>query len=214
MTLKKLFTAKYGHAFIFLYAFFYMPSFAFIERFEATEYHIIHSNLDSYIPFCEVFIIPYLFWFVFMTGLVFYFFFVDRNDFCRFCYITMIGMTLFLLISLIYPNALNLRPTTFPRDNIFTDLVKLLYMHDTPTNVLPSIHVYNTLAAFVAIRKSATLTRHKVVQVLNYILCTSIVLSTLFLKQHSFIDIACAFVLYIVLYPFIYRRDLFKRRLL
>ena len=65
-----------------------------------------------------------------------------------------LGMTLFLVVSAIYPNGLNLRPVTFERDNIFIRLVQFVYKNDTPTNVLPSIHVYNSLAAFMAIKRS------------------------------------------------------------
>ncbi len=214
MTLKKLFTAKYGHALIFLYALFYLPFFTYLENLEASHYHVLRSNLDSLIPFCEFFIIPYFLWFLLMIGLVFYFFFTSRKDFCCFCYITMSGMTLFLLLSMVYPNALQLRPTTFPRNNFCTELVKLLYANDTPTNVLPSIHVYNTIAAFIAIKKSAVLTRSKSVQILNSILCTSIVLSTLFLKQHSMVDVTCAFILYFILYPFFYPSNILKWNIL
>ena len=34
----------------------------------------------------------------------------------------MMGMTVFLIVSYVYPNAQHLRPTEFPRDNIFTDI--------------------------------------------------------------------------------------------
>lgn len=55
-------------------------------------------------------------------------------------------MTIFLIVSYAYPNAQHLRPVEFPRDNIFTDVVRWLYKTDTPTNILPSIHVFNSLA--------------------------------------------------------------------
>ena len=33
---------------------------------------------------------------------------------------------------------------------MFTDMVKVLYKTDTPTNVLPSIHVFNSIGAGIA----------------------------------------------------------------
>ena len=47
------------------------------------------------------------------------------------------------------------------RDNIFVDLVKHIYATDTPTNVLPSIHVFNSLGVCIAIRHSEALKKHK-----------------------------------------------------
>ena len=70
------------------------------------------------------------------------------------CFFYFSGMTIFLIICTVFPNALNLRPTVFPRDNMFTDMVKVLYKTDTPTNVLPSIHVFNSIGAGIAISHS------------------------------------------------------------
>ena len=58
----------------------------------------------------------------------------------------MIGMTLFIVVSVVYPNELRLRPAGFDHDDIFTRLIINLYRTDNPTNVAPSIHVYNSLA--------------------------------------------------------------------
>ena len=66
-------------------------------------------------------------------------------------------MTLFLIVSYVYPNGLNIRPVEFANDNIFTDVVQLLYRHDTPTNVLPSIHVFNSLCIHLALANSKML---------------------------------------------------------
>lgn len=66
-------------------------------------------------------------------------------------------MTIFLIVCTIFPNGLNLRPVTFPRENIYTDLVRMIYLVDTPTNVLPSIHVYNSIGAMAAIAHSTSL---------------------------------------------------------
>ena len=101
--------------------------------------------------FCEIFIIPYFLWFFYIAAAVLYFAFFNnsRAEYIRLLLNLGIGMTAFLLVSYIYPNGLTLRPVEFPRDNIFTDMVRLLYRIDTPTNVLPSIHVYNSVAISV-----------------------------------------------------------------
>ena len=55
-----------------------------------------------------------------------------------------IGMTLFLVISLVFPNGQDLRPV-LSGNSIFIQAVQFIYHTDTPTNVLPSIHVFNSL---------------------------------------------------------------------
>lgn len=87
----------------------------------------------------------------------------------------------------------SLRPVVFPRENIFTDMVRLLYSMDTPTNILPSIHVYNSIAAFIAIAKCKALKSKPLVVGGAFILTVSIIAATMFLKQHTVVDVCtCA----------------------
>lgn len=123
---------------------------------EAHECTSLHDTfpIDNHIPFIEYFIVPYLVWFVFIAVTVAYFLIKDKWGFYRLCAFLFSGMTIFLIICTVFPNALNLRPTAFPRDNVFTDMVKVLYKTDTPTNVLPSIHVFNSIGVSIAISHS------------------------------------------------------------
>ena len=180
----KNFIKKYKHAWVFLYAFIYMPWFMYLEKHITadSEYHVIHSVLDDKIPFVEYFIVPYLLWFVFIAAVFLYFFFTDVEGFYKLAKLSFIGMTIFLLISTVFPNGLTLRPVVFPRDNIFTDMVRMLYLADTPTNVFPSLHVFNSLAACIAIAQSEQLKKHPVISNGAYILAGLIILATMFLK--------------------------------
>lgn len=158
------------------------------------------------IPFCEYFIIPYLLWFLYIAVTVGYFLFFNENttEFWSLILNLAIGMTLFLIVSYVYPNGLNIRPTEFTNDSVFTRMVQFLYRTDTPTNVLPSIHVYNSVAAFSAIHTCKNLQKHKGIRTGSFILTTLIVLSTMFLKQHSIADVAtgitCAVATYVLFY--------------
>ncbi len=200
---------KYKHAWVFLYAFIYLPWFAYLEKHitATSSFHAIHSVLDDKIPFIEYFIVPYLLWFFFVAGVFLYFFFKDVDGFYKLAKLTFAGMTIFLLISTVFPNGLMLRPVVFPRDNVFTDLVKMLYLVDTPTNVFPSLHVFNSLAACIAIAKSERLRKHPVICTGAYILAGLIILSTMFLKQHSVIDVIGAVFMAYVLYQFSEKRS-------
>jgi len=198
---------RYRHAWIFLYGFIYMPWFIYLEKrtIPAHEYFIINSPLDKYIPFCEFFVIPYLFWFIFMVVGVMYFFFTNRKEFYQVTSFLIIGMTLFLIISTVFPNGLYLRPTDFPRDNLFTDMVKnLVYANDTSTNVLPSIHAFNSLGISIAVFHSEALKKRMGIQITTHVTTFLILLSTVCLKQHSITDVIAALLMACIFYPFVY----------
>lgn len=199
----KKFCKKYKHGLFFLYMLVYFPWFGYLERTVTTDFHEIHMAIDDVIPFCEVFIVPYLLWFAYVIGVVATLFFVDDREFTRYCICLGIGMTVFLIVSTIYPNGHYLRPTTFERDNIFTAIVAFVYGTDTATNLFPSVHVYNAVASFFAVKNSKHVKRKGTV-VFCFILTAAIVLSTVFTKQHSIFDVitafALAFVVWIPLY--------------
>lgn len=204
----KQFIQKYRHAVpLLLYFVLYLGWFAHLEQSVTSRYHVIHMAVDDYIPFCEVFIIPYLLWFAYIAVTVLYFFFKDKDDYYKTCTFLFTGMTVFLIVSTIYPNGHHLRPLTMPRDNIFTQLVTALYQTDTPTNLFPSIHVYNSLGAHFAIRNSSHFAERKKIRIASGVLCVSIILSTMFLKQHSVFDVLTAFGLAAVMYVAVYKRD-------
>ena len=203
INIKELFD-KYHHAWVFLYGFIYMPWFSWLEKHVTSNYFGGGGFFFFLGPFIEIFIIPYLLWFVYVSGTVLYFFFTDKQGFYRICTLLITGMTLFLIICTIFPNGLNLRPSTFARDNIFVDLVRFIYRADTSTNVLPSLHVYNSIGCYIAIRNSQKLRQYKWVQNGSLVLTVSIVLSTMFLKQHSVVDVIAAIVMIYFIYQFVY----------
>ena len=101
--------------------------FLFVERFRPVEqYYAVHCALDDMIPFCEYFIIPYLLWFPYMFGAVAYFIFINDNkqEYYQLTKNLIMGMTIFLIVSFIYPNGHMLRPDSFARDNIFVQMVE------------------------------------------------------------------------------------------
>lgn len=200
---------KYRHALpLILYGIIYMQWFAYLEKTVTNHYHLIHLKPDDLIPFCEVFVIPYLLWFVYVAAIVLYFFFKDRDDYFRICTFLFTGMTVFLIISTLWPNGHNLRPAIMPRDNVFTSLVSMLYRTDTPTNLWPSIHVYNSLGCHFAVMKSARLEKYKGIRTGSLVLCVSIILSTMFIKQHSVFDVTTAFIMAAVMYGIVYHSDI------
>lgn len=154
--LKELFK-KYNHVWVLLYALIYMPWFTYLERHVTTDFYLIHSPLDDYIPFVEYFIVPYLLWFVYLAVGACFLFFKDKKGFLQAARFAISGMTIFLIICTIFPNGLALRPTIFAHDNVFVDLVKIVYSTDTPTNVLPSMHVFLSVGMCMALNRTPAL---------------------------------------------------------
>lgn len=199
---------KYRHAFWLVgFGVIYMALFFYLENRHVDSYHIIHTALDDRIPFCEYFIIPYLLWFPYMLLAILFFIFKnnDKQEYYRLTKNLCMGMGLFLVISFIYPNGHHLRPIYFERDNLFVNLVKILYQSDTSTNILPSIHVFNSLAIHMAVYNCKSLQKHRSIRIGSLILTISIVLSTMFLKQHSVIDVFMGTGLALIGYVFFYR---------
>jgi len=198
---------NYKHSFVLLYGLVYLPWFFWLENRTNQPYHIIHMELDEQIPFIEYFIVPYLLWFAYVAVVFIYMFFQDRREFYQYCIFLGTGMTLFLIISSIYPNGHLLRPTEFERENIFTLVVQNFYQLDTATNIFPSIHVYNSVAAHMAVIHNERLKRNRSIRYGSLILMVSIVLSTVFLKQHSAHDLIAGVVLGFIMNQIIYHRN-------
>lgn len=196
--------SQYKHGLLLLYFFLYFPWFSYLEKTVTTHFHVIHVALDDYIPFCEYFIIPYLAWFGYVAFGVCYFFFKNKEEYYRLCTTLFTGMTIFLIVSTLYPNGHYLRPTYFDHNNICIQLVKWLYSTDTPTNLFPSIHVYNSICVNAAIWHSEDFKKHKAVRYGSAVLMVLIILSTMFLKQHSVFDVVTGTVLAAFLYSVVY----------
>lgn len=180
--------------------------FTTLERINVNV-NIIYSPLDALIPFWEIFVIPYLMWFGYVAVVMLYFMFMSRRDFVRTGMFLLIGMTICLIIYTVFPNGIDMKPTEFARDNFMVDIVKYIYSIDTPTNVLPSIHCLNSIGIHIGIMKSKKTRKNKVVCTASAILAGSICLSTVFIKQHSILDMFAAIALAIPLYYLSYVFD-------
>lgn len=191
-----------------LYMLFYCAGFLVIENWNRLHYTVIHTVVDDMIPFCEWFIIPYLLWFLYVSGFTIYMLFTDEKSYHEICTYLAIGMTVFLVVSAVFPNILFLRPQTMPRDNVLTRICGILYAADTPTNVTPSIHVYNSIAVMIAaVRTDAKLFRSWFSKAAMAALGLSIILATMFLKQHSFSDVVIATGLALCCYILVYKLE-------
>ena len=190
--LNRLNSPEFRHIKLLLFWPVFGVLFLVLERFSANvRYHPVHCALDDMIPFCEWFLLPYLFWFVYLVGSLVYTFFFDVPAFRRMMLFIIFTYTVTVIIYMVYPTCQNLRPPSFERDNLLTRIVSAFYHFDTNTNVCPSIHVIGSLASMFALwdtkRFSSTAMR-----ALNLFTALMICISTVFMKQHSVIDVIAA----------------------
>ena len=184
------------------YLVFYLAFFKLLEQGIQVPDLVLHCRLDDLIPFCKYAIIPYYLWFAWIPCTLFYLlWFNDRREFWRLCLPLFTGMTLSLLFCAIVPNGTDLRPAYIYGNDIFTRAVRALWRTDTPTNVFPSIHVFNSVTLLLAYYRSRIFDapRRRWMRPAAAVLCVSIVCSTVLLKQHSCIDAALGALLALAL---------------
>ncbi len=195
-------TTDFKYLWSLLYWIAFGIAFALIELLypdpESCKY-LMYCPFDDYIPFLEIFVIPYLMWFAFLVLTHLYTLLYDIELYKKLIKFIIITYTTATLIFLIFPNAfatpdgVSLRPdlNTFPRQNIFTDIMQWFYTTDTPTNVAPSLHVVGSFACMFTILHSPRL-KNKIFRAIIIIITVLISISTVFLKQHSILDVVLA----------------------
>lgn len=152
--------------------------------------HPVHCALDDVVPFCEYFVVFYVFWYVFIAGSLLYFVLYNTDSFKKLQTLIIIAQVVAVAIYIIYPTRQDLRPEVFQRENLFTWVMGLIYGFDTSTGVCPSLHVAVSLAiASVWTKEEGVSPWWKVATV---VLAVLISISTAFVKQHSVVDIFAA----------------------
>ena len=152
--------------------------------------HVIHNPIDDIIPFHEIFLIPYVFWYLLIVISLLYFGLYNIDSFKKLQVYIIITQIVAMAVYIIYPNCQMLRPTEFPRDNFLTDCVKLLYAFDTNTGVFPSLHcAYSFGIASVWLKEKGISGLWKTFVFIAVII---ICISTMVIKQHSVNDFLAA----------------------
>ncbi len=150
----------------------------------------VHIWLDDVIPFCEWFLIPYVFWYGLIVFSLVYFGLYNIQSFRNLSKYIIITQMTAMAIYILFPNRQDLRPEVFPRDNFLTQCIGLLYSLDTNTGVCPSLHVAYSLGIASVWLKEQDVKR--IWKVLVMVAVALICLSTMFIKQHSALDFFAA----------------------
>lgn len=177
----------------------YIVGFVLLEQMTSSRTVYTETWIDHYIPFNEYFVIFYVIWYFFIIGGFFYFLLKDPLGFQRTCFYLFIGMYVCLLIYLIFPNGQNLR-VSLHNENMCQMIISFLYTVDSPTNVCPSIHVYNSIMMYVSLLKNHEFQSRKLLSIGVGILVVLICSSTVLIKQHAFMDVLAAVILCFIIY--------------
>ena len=152
--------------------------------------HTVHCALDDIIPFNEVFVIPYVFWYLLVAFTLLWFALYNVDGFRKLMTFLIVTQVVAVAIYILWPSQQLLRPEVFPRQNLLSRIVGFLYAFDTNTGVCPSLHVaYSLGIASVWLKECSASAGWKVFVVVAVIL---ICLSTAFIKQHSVVDFFAA----------------------
>ena len=158
--------------------------------------HQVHCALDDAIPFCEVFVLPYVGWYLLVAGSLLYLLLYDVPNFRRLSIYIIITQAGAMLVYALWPNIQLLRPDPLPRENFFTWIIGIIYSFDTPTGVLPSLHAgYSIAILSVFLHRKQTPLWWKLLLAFLVLL---IIAATFFVKQHSVLDALAALPLCLV----------------
>lgn len=178
----------------------YMGLFGFLEIVPPKDVHLIHCALDDRIPNMAIFIYPYMSWFPYIVvcaALAIKN--LDDRQFKKAVLVLTTGMNIFLFISYVWPTGLDFRESiVYDLHTLSGNLLKFVQTVDTPKSVFPSMHVYVTLVLQYTLEMQKKLVPAWGIWV-GRVLAVLIVLSTMFTKQHSAVDVTAAIVMFAVL---------------
>ena len=205
--MKRSWLARHPVGFMALYSIFYLSVFHYLEANVPLRSILVHCRLDDLIPFNEWFVIPYCSWFLLLAGVTAALWWCDTASYDKLCLTMFSGMTFCLIVYMILPNGLELRPAveTLGRDNPALRIMQLLWKADAAVNVCPSIHCQSSACMAMAFSHSKLAEGKPLRKVLAWVWAALICLSTVFTKQHSVIDVACGLAVAFVWLPVVYR---------
>ena len=172
--------------------------------------HPVHCALDDMIPFNEYFVIAYAGWYVLIVVSLGYFLLYNVENFKNLQTYIIITQIVAMAVYILYPTRQDLRPTEFPRENVFSWLMGVIYAFDTSTGVCPSLHVAYSLGIASTWMKEESAS--KPVKAFILFAVFMICISVAFVKQHSVVDIFAALPLGVLAEVLVFRKYYAQKR--
>lgn len=205
------FIRTHKYVWLALYFVVFVPAFFIIEKTSPTAgYWVTDLPIDARIPFIPQFIVFYVLWYPLFVAVGIPLMIRDGEAFKRYMYFTMAGLTLCLLFDVLVPNGQNLRPTDMRITGFSTWLLSKIWSADTNTNVFPSMHIVGAIGAVVGACDSGIFKKWRwQIVAFAVLICAS----TVFVKQHSVLDIAGAAALSVpIAFAVYFRRFFWKKK--
>lgn len=160
----------------------------FIAQRLPVSYSVVHSNWDDAIPFLPAFVIPYVLWYLYVLIGISYSAvkFPEKNRPFQIYFFS--GVFLAVLGFFLFPNCIDFRPSA-QGDGFFIFLCRIIFSNDLPRNVFPSLHCYEAVAVHLFLFRRTPLKKAILPRVLSAVLVVLICASTVFIKQHSILDV-------------------------
>ncbi|WDC85445.1 phosphatase PAP2 family protein [Caloramator sp. mosi_1] len=186
--------------------------YVLLNSYRGKVYHI-QSPVDMLIPFNKYFIVPYIYWYIYLGFIFFYYAVYDEKKYFKLLAGVNLGMIICFIIYYFYPTYVP-RPQVYGED-VFANMVRFIYERDNPYNCFPSIHVLDSILFAIYVNRDETIDlKYKLY---SSTISFSIVISTLFVKQHYFYDaVSAAILAYIMYVAFNFKEivEFFKSRVL
>lgn len=170
---------------------------------------IIEINIDRIIPFNRYFVIPYISWYVYIILLMVIFCIINERTYYRLLISLCAGMIICYVTFYIFPTTVP-RPTIITRD-ILSRLVLNIYQNDNPYNCFPSVHVVNAMIVSIYVNREEKF--NKRTKIISSLVAALIVISTMFIKQHVFVDVLAGILVAYAVYMGVYSYDVIKKRI-
>ena len=201
---KRIMANRYWPYALYLPA--YLLAFWGIERFMPADrvYWPSWIPLDDKIPFRAGFVYFYVMWFPYLVVPGVFWLLNEPETFRRYMLSIALGFTFAVIVCVVFPNCQNMRPDPVPGKGLAPAIVRMLYAADTNTNVLPSVHVIGAAVMAYACAYSPAVRRHGWMLPCVIVLAVMITLSTLFIKQHSALDVITALIVCVPLWFAVY----------
>jgi membrane-associated phospholipid phosphatase len=126
-----------------------------------------------------------MFWHAFIPLTFIILCFKDKKTYFKTMLVYIIGCLIANITFILYQTTIT-RPELIGND-FLTNLMKLVYGNDNPVNCFPSIHVFTSVLMIRAVRNSnfSNFYTNLTTSTIGYL----IILSTVFIKQHTLLDV-------------------------
>lgn len=191
---------EHKEIYLFIFYFLFIVLFGLIQKYyNPVSSHLVTWPIDYYMPYNQYFMIAYAIWWPFVPAAFIFFYLRDIPSFKSLCFQVLIVCYLTLIIYIIYPSYLDLRQPIYETD-ICSKAILWLRSIDPPRNVFPSLHVSETVSICFVVYKSRDLLLNRYVKGIIYLIGILIIVSTIYIDQHSIADILFAIILSVVFY--------------